>query len=98
MWFSDRYTFSRGRSCVPMTFLRIRSCTRCRVWFFELILSIETLVVRCSLFVVRKPLHLPRSAKDEPRKALLSSCFSNLLLQPFAGVAHALVLIRIGRT
>src|SRR6476659_3025321 len=40
MWFNERYTFSRGRSEVPTTFLRIRLCTCRRFAFFDVWVSI----------------------------------------------------------
>src|SRR5580692_2616542 len=41
MWFSERYTFSRGRSEVPRIFLRMRSCTCRRFVFFDVRVSIK---------------------------------------------------------
>src|SRR5439155_15125734 len=89
MWFSDRYTFSRGRSDVPMTFLRMRSCTRRRVTFFDVSVSISDPSTSLGMIAADSDARQTRS---------LRSRLSNLLLQPLARIAHTLVFIRIGRT
>src|SRR6266536_4127644 len=89
MWFSDRYTFSRGRSEVPMTFLRMRSCTRRRVTFFDVSVSISDPSTSLGMIVADSDARQTRS---------LRSRLSNLLLQALASIAHTFVLIRIGWT
>src|SRR5580692_9749941 len=105
MWFSERYTLSRGRSAVPCIFLRMRSCTCPRFSF---------LVIRVSMIKLsaisrqRSPLSTRRTSKDpkllradsgSPAASFLfRSGLSDLLLQTFAGIAHALVFVRIGWT
>src|SRR6266536_5074588 len=106
MWFNERYTFSRGRSGVPSTFLRIRSCTLRRVTFLDVCVSMKIVLGRWS-FVVgqnQNPIRLlglaaGSLANDQrPTTGLFCSRLSNLLLQALACVAHALILIRIRRT
>src|SRR5436305_571464 len=108
MWFSERYTFKRGRSEVPITFLRIRSCTCRRFAFLDNCVSILFVLGRWSLAVGQsQELRLfsrtaglsDALANDErPTTLLFRSRLTDLLLQAFAGVTHALVFIRIGRT
>src|SRR6266576_5805282 len=85
MWFSERYTFKRGRSEVPITFLRIRSCTCRRFAFLDNCVSIFLVLGRSSLAVGQTT-------------RLFRSRLADLLLQAFAGVTHTLILVRIGRT
>src|SRR6202035_5515414 len=107
MWFSERYTFSRGRSEVPRIFLRIRSCTCRRFVFFDVRVSIKmSLVVRRRSLVASKPKTYSNFycalANDErpttQRPNLLRSGLAYLLLQTLAGVTHPFVLVRIGWT
>src|SRR6266542_3436336 len=103
MWFNERYTFRRGRWGVPSTFLRIRSCTLRRVTFFDVSVSITSVLGRWSLVVGQNPERFAyqRLANDQQlttNDGLLCSRLSNLLLQALAYVAHALVLVRVRRT
>src|SRR5947207_717400 len=85
MWFSQRYTFKRGRSEVPITFLRIRSCTCRRFAFLDNCVSIFL-----SLVAGRWPL-----GQTTP---LFRPRLADLLLQAFAGVTYTLIFVRIRRT
>src|SRR5215471_12455146 len=97
MWFSERYTLSRGRSAVPSTFLRMRSCTWPRFSFLEILVSIASSPYS-TLERSFASLSMIAAGSDARQTRSLRSCLSNLLLQPFAEIAHALVLVRIGRT
>src|SRR5262249_643268 len=100
MWFSERYTFNRGLSDVPATFLRIRSCTRLRVWFLEIFVSI----IRLSAFSRQRTTYYSslvgqvlRFARDDAREvqtpraaASFRSRLAHFLLQTLSDVTHAL--------
>src|SRR3989442_1403895 len=47
MCFSERYTFSRGRSSAPASFRRMRLWTRCRMSFLEIRATAMLLRPRC---------------------------------------------------
>src|SRR5882724_10789037 len=107
MWFSERYTFKRGRSEVPMTFLRIRSCTCRRFAFLDNCVSILFVLGRWSLAVGQslelRLLAFSRIAMsladdERPTTVLFRSRLTDLLLQAFAGVTHTLIFVRIRRT
>src|SRR5580693_1543289 len=102
---SERYTQRRGRSVVPATRVRTRSCTRRRCASFEMLrtLAVATLLLLqipaaafCGFWI--------RGSKDPRlhwrrglRAAGFCSCFTGLLLQAFARYAHALLLVWVGR-
>src|SRR5690348_3438968 len=71
----------------------MRSCTRRRVAFLDVCVSIDK-----TYFVIgnSKPSQLGFAITQLPN--LLSSGLSNLLLQPLAYVANALILVWIRRT
>src|SRR6266849_9009831 len=100
---SERYTHRRGRSGVPSTLVRTRAWTRWRCK------SRESLRTRVDATVSspqnRRPrsgpcYSWPRTSRDQPflRGAGLCSRLAGLLLQPLTGDAHALLLVRVGRT
>src|ERR1700716_1350562 len=108
MWFSERYTLSRGRCSVPCIFLRMRSCTWPRFWFFEILVSMKPVLGRLprtsdasQLFkflntVARSTIR--RTTNGHDQRLLLRSGLSDFLLQALAGIAHALILVWIRRT
>src|SRR6266849_4759125 len=81
---SERYTHKRGRSGVPSTLVRTRSWTRWRCK------SLDSLRTRAVATVCSPAISLGRAAG-------LRTGLAGLLLQPLAGDANALLLIRIGR-
>src|SRR5580700_749813 len=89
----ERYTQRRGRSVVPWTRWRTRSCTRRRCRFFD---SLRTLADA----TVSSPRYLrpPSGPKTLCRAAGLCSRLAGLFLQTLAGDANTLLLVRIGRT
>src|SRR5229473_373054 len=87
---SERYTHRRGRSGVPSTLVRTRAWTRWRCK------SRDNLRTLADATVV-SPNH-QTSPNSSRGGAGLCSGLASLLLQTLAGDAHALLLVRIGRT
>src|SRR5271154_1323979 len=98
MWFSERYTFSLGRSEVPRIFLRMRSCTCRRFVFFDVRVSIKNVLGRWSLVVGQNQDHRHQREMANDRwpatnDGLLRSGLAHFLLQTLAGITHTLVLV-----
>src|SRR5215207_2926112 len=84
-----RYTVSRGRCSLPEIRFRSRSLIRTR--------RSSRVLIRIGFFALGYGLlALGLSALCPHPSALLRSSFPGLLLEHFAGVTHALLLVRIG--
>src|SRR5512140_3688991 len=71
----------------------MRSCTRCRVWSFD-----DLAIMLLSLSRGSMPGGCALHGSKTRATRLLGSGLADLLLQSLARVAHALVLVRVGRT
>src|SRR6476661_9782360 len=100
----------RGRCEEPVRVLRIRSCTRARVMFFEYCVNIccsSGLSALPGTMPGRQPIRkskfggfkaAPRTTVRISGRALLRARLANLLLEALAHVAHALTFVGVGRS
>src|SRR5712692_8859565 len=86
MWATLRNTLNRGRSFEPEIRLRCRSWMRWR--------RSSLVLIFITLSTPGAP--APRSCPAGVASLRFSSCLAGLLLEHFAGVTNALLLVRIG--
>src|SRR3954468_19817974 len=100
----------RGRCEEPVRVLRMRSCTRARVMFFEYCVNIccsSGLSALPGTKPGRQPIRKSKfgGSKNQRRelqctsgRTFLRARLANLLLEALAHVAHALIFVGVGRS
>src|ERR1051326_5399925 len=88
MWAWLRNTASRGRAPSPASFFRIRACSLCLMSSLVLLISISASVPGTT--------HEKAPAFPPPLLGPRRAGLAGLLLQDFARIAHALLLVGIG--